>query len=146
MVNKHYPAEFKVDAWRLRAGVHPSGVPSGAAGRAGATAGRQPAGCCRSTAMGVARRRVLLRSSFEFYRALDVTIEQNVRCRERRLGTPVLTIAGAGSVGDGMSTGPIPGMADDLTDVVLPDRGHYPAEEAPEQLLAALTAFLASYR
>jgi pimeloyl-ACP methyl ester carboxylesterase len=87
-----------------------------------------------------------LRSSFEFYRALDVTIEQNARRRDSRLRMPVLTIAGAGSLGDGMTTGPIPALTDDLTNVVLPDCGHYPAEEAPEHLLAALTAFLAPYR
>lgn len=34
--------------------------------------------------------------------------------------------------------------ADDVESVIIPDRGHYPAEEAPEAMLAALTTFLAS--
>ena len=36
--------------------------------------------------------------------------------------------------------------ADDVQGVVLPDCGHWVAEQAPEALLAALTAFLAPYR
>ena len=36
--------------------------------------------------------------------------------------------------------------ADDVQTVVLPGSGHWVAEQAPEQLLAALTAFLAPYR
>ena len=37
-------------------------------------------------------------------------------------------------------------VADDVQTVVLPGSGHWVAEQAPEQLLAALTAFLAPYR
>ena len=36
--------------------------------------------------------------------------------------------------------------ADDVQTVVIPECGHRVAEQAPEQLLAALTAFLAPYR
>ena len=36
--------------------------------------------------------------------------------------------------------------ADDVQTVVIPDAGHWVAEQAPDQMLAALTAFLASYR
>jgi pimeloyl-ACP methyl ester carboxylesterase len=36
--------------------------------------------------------------------------------------------------------------ADDVQTVVIPGCGHYPAEEAPDETLAALTAFLAPYR
>jgi len=36
--------------------------------------------------------------------------------------------------------------ADDVHSVVIPSSGHYCLEEAPEQVLAALTAFLAPYR
>lgn len=86
-----------------------------------------------------------LRSSFEFYRALDVTIEQNERRKSHRLALPVLTIAGAESsaelVGNTMRL-----AADDVDSLILPGCGHYPAEEAPEAMLAALTAFLAPYR
>ena len=37
-------------------------------------------------------------------------------------------------------------VADDVQTVVLAGSGHWVAEQAPEQLLAALTAFLAPYR
>ncbi|MFD9187362.1 alpha/beta fold hydrolase [Streptomyces phaeochromogenes] len=86
-----------------------------------------------------------LRSSFEFYRALDTTIAQNQKRRTRRLSLPVLAIAGAEnmgtSVGETMKL-----AADDVESLVLPECGHYPAEEAPEAMLTALTAFLAPYR
>jgi hypothetical protein len=36
--------------------------------------------------------------------------------------------------------------ADDVQTVVIPGAGHWVAEEAPDELLAALTAFLAPYR
>jgi pimeloyl-ACP methyl ester carboxylesterase len=36
--------------------------------------------------------------------------------------------------------------ADDVQALVIPDCGHHPAEETPEETLAALTAFLAPYR
>ena len=37
-------------------------------------------------------------------------------------------------------------VADDVTTVVLPGAGHWVAEQAPDALLSALTAFLAPYR
>jgi len=36
--------------------------------------------------------------------------------------------------------------ADDVQSVVIPGRGHYCLEEAPEQVLAALTAFPVPHR
>jgi hypothetical protein len=36
--------------------------------------------------------------------------------------------------------------ADDVQTVVIPDAAHWVAEQAPEEVLAALTAFLAPYR
>ena len=33
-------------------------------------------------------------------------------------------------------------VADDVQGLIIPDCGHWLAEEAPEQMLAALTAFL----
>ncbi|MGW2283178.1 alpha/beta fold hydrolase [Streptomyces phaeochromogenes] len=86
-----------------------------------------------------------LRSSFGFYRALDTTIAQNQKRRTRLLPLPVLAIGGAESmgtsVGETMKLG-----ADDVESLVLPECGRYPAEEAPEAMLSALTAFLAPYR
>jgi len=86
-----------------------------------------------------------LRGSFEFYRAIPATIAQNEQRKTRRLTLPVLAIGGAESSGEG------PGntmklAADDVQTLVIPGCGHWVAEQAPENLLAALTAFLAPYR
>ncbi|BAC72885.1 hydrolase [Streptomyces avermitilis] len=86
-----------------------------------------------------------LRSSFEFYRALDTTIAQNQRRQARRLSLPVLAIGGAENMGASVSE-TMKLAADDVESLVLPECGHYPAEETPEAMLAALTAFLAPYR
>jgi pimeloyl-ACP methyl ester carboxylesterase len=85
-----------------------------------------------------------LRGSFEFYRALNTTIAQNEQRKARRLALPVLAMAGAESVGDAIGAG-VKAIADDVQTVVLP-AGHWVAEQAPEQLVAALSAFLAPYR
>ncbi len=86
-----------------------------------------------------------LRGSFEFYRAVDATIAQNEQRKAKRLTLPVLAIGGAESSGEG------PGntmklAADDVQSLVLLNCGHWVAEQAPEELLSALTAFLAPYR
>jgi pimeloyl-ACP methyl ester carboxylesterase len=86
-----------------------------------------------------------LRGSFEFYRAIHTTTAQNEKRKTQRLTLPVLAIGGAESSGEG------PGntmklVADDVQTMVLTGSGHWVAEQAPEQLLAALTTFLAPYR
>jgi pimeloyl-ACP methyl ester carboxylesterase len=86
-----------------------------------------------------------LRGSFGFYRALTTTIAQNEQRKNRRLTLPVLAIGGEQSAGEG------PGntmklVADDVQTMVLAGSGHWVAEQATEELLAALTAFLAPYR
>jgi pimeloyl-ACP methyl ester carboxylesterase len=86
-----------------------------------------------------------LRSSFGFYRALDATIAQDAQRAATRLTMPVLAVGGAMSfgahVGEAMQL-----VADDVQSVVIPDTGHFLAEESPDELLAALTPFLAPYR
>jgi pimeloyl-ACP methyl ester carboxylesterase len=86
-----------------------------------------------------------LRGSFELYRAFPTIIAQNEQRKTRRLAMPVLAIGGAESsgqmVGDTMRL-----VADDVQALVIPGCGHWVAEQAPEQLLAALTPFLAPYR
>jgi pimeloyl-ACP methyl ester carboxylesterase len=86
-----------------------------------------------------------LRASFGFYRALDTTIAQDGERKTQQLTMPVLAIGGAASfgehVGDAMRL-----VADDVQSVVIPDTGHFVAEEAPDEMLAALTEFLAPYR
>ncbi|SNX66266.1 pimeloyl-ACP methyl ester carboxylesterase [Streptomyces sp. TLI_55] len=86
-----------------------------------------------------------LRCSFEFYRALDSTIAQNEKRRTRPLSLPVLAIGGEMSVGAAVGATMKLG-AEDVQTVVVPGCGHYPAEEAPEPMLSALSAFLAPYR
>jgi pimeloyl-ACP methyl ester carboxylesterase len=86
-----------------------------------------------------------LRGSFEFYRAIPAIIAQNQERKERRLTLPVLAIGGAESSGEGVGN-TMRLAADDVQSVVLAGSGHWVAEQAPEQLLAALTAFLAPYR
>jgi pimeloyl-ACP methyl ester carboxylesterase len=86
-----------------------------------------------------------LRGSFGFYRAIPATSAQNEQRKTRRLTLPVLAIGGAESSGEG------PGntmklAADDVQTMVLTGSGHFVAEQAPEQLLAALTTFLAPHR
>ncbi|MEU7138608.1 alpha/beta hydrolase [Nocardia sp. NPDC046473] len=86
-----------------------------------------------------------LRASFEFYRALDTTITQNKQRSTRRLRLPVLTIAGAQNCGE-LVENTMKLAADNVESLIIPDCGHYPAEEAPATMLTALTTFLAPYR
>ena len=86
-----------------------------------------------------------LRGSFGFYRAIPASIAQNQQRTTPRLTLPVLAIGGAESSGAGVGN-TMKLAADDVQTVVLAGSGHWVAEQAPEQLLAALTAFLAPYR
>ena len=86
-----------------------------------------------------------LRGSFGWYRALDTTIAQNEQRRTRRLTMPVLAIGAEHSTGDTVGAA-MRLVADDVQTLVVPGVGHWLAEEAPEELLAALTPFMAPYR
>ena len=86
-----------------------------------------------------------LRGSFGWYRALYTTIAQNEQRKTRRLTLPVLAIGGQYSTGEGVGA-VMKLAADDVQSVVIPGVGHWIAEEAPEEVLAAVTAFLAPYR
>jgi pimeloyl-ACP methyl ester carboxylesterase len=77
--------------------------------------------------------------------ALDLTIEQNERRTARRLNLPVLAIGGSEGIGEGAAS-TMKLAADDVHSVVIRGSGHYCLEEAPEEVLAALTPFLAPYR
>ena len=72
-------------------------------------------------------------------------IAQNEQRKTRRLTLPVLAIGGAESSGEG-AWNTMKLAADDVQTLVIPGCGHWVAEQAPEELLAALTAFLAPYR
>src|SRR5258705_8155477 len=73
------------------------------------------------------------------------TIAQNEQRKTRRLTLPVLAVGGAESSGEGAGN-TMKLAADDVQTLVIPGCGHWVAEQAPEELLAALTAFLAPYR
>ena len=86
-----------------------------------------------------------LRGSFEFYRAIPTTIAQNQQRMQRRLTLPVLAIGGGESSGEGVGN-TMKLAADDVQAMVIPGCGHWVAEQAPDELLAAVTTFLAPYR
>jgi pimeloyl-ACP methyl ester carboxylesterase len=86
-----------------------------------------------------------LRGCFGFYRALDETLGQNAQRKTRPLPMPVLAIGGAASYGEVVGK-TMKLLADDVQSVVIPGAGHWVAEQAPDEVLAALSAFLAPYR
>jgi pimeloyl-ACP methyl ester carboxylesterase len=86
-----------------------------------------------------------LHGSFQLYRAFDATAAQNAQRKTRRLAMPVLAIGGAESSGE-MPAETMKLTADEVQSLVIPDTGHWLAEQAPEQMLAALGEFLAPYR
>jgi pimeloyl-ACP methyl ester carboxylesterase len=86
-----------------------------------------------------------LRGSFGQYRAFDTTIAQNQQRMIRRLTMPVLAIGAEKGIGAGVGN-TMRLVADDVQSVVIPGSGHWVAEQAPDQVLAALTTFLAPYR
>lgn len=86
-----------------------------------------------------------LRGSFGWYRAIDSSSAQNQQRKTQRLALPVLAVGGEKSSGAGTANTMML-VADDVQTVIIPNSGHWVAEEAPDQLLAALRAFLAPYR
>jgi pimeloyl-ACP methyl ester carboxylesterase len=94
---------------------------------------------------GLASSPEALHGSFQLYRAFGATTAQNLERKTRRLPMPVLAMGGALSSG-AMVADTMQLTADDVQTLVIPGIGHWLAEEAPEELLAALTAFLAPYR
>jgi pimeloyl-ACP methyl ester carboxylesterase len=86
-----------------------------------------------------------LSGSFGFYRAITASAAQNEERKNRRLAMPVLAIGGEESGGENAATA-MKLVADDVQSVVLAGSGHWVAEQAPDRLLEALTAFLAAYR
>jgi pimeloyl-ACP methyl ester carboxylesterase len=83
-----------------------------------------------------------LRGSFGFYRAVGTSISQNEQPKANRLTLPVLAMGGEESVGEGAAN-VMKLAADDVQGHVIPGAGHWIAEQAPEEVLAAISAFLA---
>jgi pimeloyl-ACP methyl ester carboxylesterase len=86
-----------------------------------------------------------LRGSFGSYRAIDTSLAQNQQRKMKRLTLPVLAIGGGKGIGEGVAS-TMKLVADNVESRIIPESGHWVAEEAPGQLLAALTPFLAPYR
>ena len=87
----------------------------------------------------------MLTGSFGFYRAFDATVAQNQQRKEHRLTMPVLAIGGETSYADHVAEA-MQTLADDVHGVTITGAGHWVAEEAPDQVLAALSSFLAPVR
>jgi pimeloyl-ACP methyl ester carboxylesterase len=94
---------------------------------------------------GLASSPETLHGSFQLYRAFGVTAAQNEERKTRRLQMPVLAMGGAQSSG-AMAADTMKLAADDVQALVIPGIGHWLAEQAPDELVGALTAFLAPYR
>jgi pimeloyl-ACP methyl ester carboxylesterase len=95
---------------------------------------------------GLASSPEALHGSFQLYRAFGATAAQNQQRKTRRLlPMPVLAMGGAESSGS-LAADTMKLVADDVQTLVISGIGHWLAEQAPEEMLAALTAFLAPYR
>jgi pimeloyl-ACP methyl ester carboxylesterase len=70
---------------------------------------------------------------------------QNEQRKNRPLTMPVLGVGGVESAGDAVGAAMKP-LANDVQSAVIPGAGHWFAEQAPEETVAALTTFLAPYR
>lgn len=87
------------------------------------------------------RRPGALHASFQYYREIAATTAQNRRRARVPLPMPVLAVGGQTSRGAGVAAD-VRRVATDVTELSLPGVGHYVAEEAPDELLRALTGFL----
>ncbi|WP_351237061.1 alpha/beta hydrolase [Streptomyces sp. NPDC002133] len=104
-----------------------------------------PAHAIKHYIRGFASHPDALSGSFGFYRAFDTSAAQNKERKTPRLTMPVLALGGAASGGDSVAK-TMKLAADNVQGLIIPDCGHWLAEEAPEQTVAALTSFLAPYR
>ena len=84
-----------------------------------------------------------LRSSFSYYRTLPGDRGDNLIWGRTPLPMPVLAVGAAGGYG-GESARTIRRVANDVRDVLIERCGHYPAEERPAELAAAIRHFLTS--
>jgi pimeloyl-ACP methyl ester carboxylesterase len=88
------------------------------------------------------RRPGALHASFQYYRALDATIAQNLERARTPLPMPVLAIGGATSRGSAVAAD-VRRVAGDVTELVVEGCGHYVPEEAPELFTSATLDFFA---
>jgi pimeloyl-ACP methyl ester carboxylesterase len=86
-----------------------------------------------------------LHGTFAFYREWDAMMAQNEQRKNEPLTMPVLAVSGEDSWGEAVGEAFKP-LANDVQSAVIPGAGHWFAEQAPEETVAALAAFLAPYR
>ena len=94
---------------------------------------------------GLAASPEALHGSFQLYRAFGPTTAQNLERKTRRLAMPVLAMGGEQSTG-AMVEETMRLVADDVQGHIFAGTGHWLAEQAPEEMVAVLTEFLAPYR
>jgi pimeloyl-ACP methyl ester carboxylesterase len=94
---------------------------------------------------GLASSPEALHGSFQLYRAFGATAAQNLERKTRPLQMPVLAMGGAESSGP-MVEETMKLTANDVQGHVFPATGHWLAEQAPDELVETLSAFLAPYR
>ncbi len=85
-----------------------------------------------------------LRAMFEYYRALptDVADNQEMIARDGKLAVPTLALGGDKSFGRGMETLESVGLfATDVRGGLIPNSGHWVAEEAPDFIANAFLSF-----
>jgi pimeloyl-ACP methyl ester carboxylesterase len=86
-----------------------------------------------------------LRASFEYYRAIDQDIEQNARRKLVKVDIPILAVGGATACGSGVAD-EMRLVAEDVTELVIPNCGHFVPEEAPNEFTSAVLSFLEEKR
>ena len=86
-----------------------------------------------------------LHGTFAFYREWDAMQAQNEQRKKQPLTMPLLTISGEDSWGEAAGEAMKP-LGADVQSAVIPGAGHWFAEQAPEETVAALGSFLAPYR
>lgn len=82
-----------------------------------------------------------MRAGFAYYRAIPQSIEQNKKHAMTPLKMPVLTVGGQHARGLGLKDMLMP-VTTDLTASMVIGAGHYPQEEAPEEMLKVIIPFL----
>ena len=82
-----------------------------------------------------------LKASFEYYRAIDQDIEQNARRKLVKVDIPILAVGGALACGDGVAK-EMRLVAENVTELVIPNCGHFVPLEAPNEFTSAVLSFL----
>jgi pimeloyl-ACP methyl ester carboxylesterase len=81
-----------------------------------------------------------MRAGFEYYRAIALDVKQNLEQVKTKLTLPVLALGGEKSFGMAVYES-WKAAAENIRGAVIPQSGHYIADEQPEALLAELLPF-----